>query len=123
LAAALLRAGQSRSEASDVLSEAHRLATKMDAVPLVREAEAMAGRYRLTVGGADDGDPLGRYGLTAREAEVLGLVAAGRSNKEIAEALFISTKTASVHVKHILAKLGVTSRVQAAAIAHRAGFG
>jgi DNA-binding NarL/FixJ family response regulator len=125
LAAALLRTGQSRAEAATVLAEAVASATRMDANPLVREATALAGRYRLSLGGgaASDGDPLGQYGLTAREAEVLGLVAAGRSNKEIAETLFISTKTASVHVTHILAKLGVTSRVQAAAIAHRAGLG
>ena len=60
-----------------------------------------------------------RLGLTAREFEVLRLVAAGRSNREIAGELFISAKTASVHVSNILAKLGVTSRGEAAATAHR----
>ena len=60
-----------------------------------------------------------RLGLTARELEVLRLVAAGRSNREIASELFISVKTASVHVSNILAKLGVTSRGEAAATAHR----
>jgi len=50
---------------------------------------------------------------------VLRLVADGRSNSQIAEALFISSKTASVHVSNILAKLGVASRVEAAAVAHR----
>lgn len=64
---------------------------------------------------------MARYGLTDREQEVLALVAAGRSNREIADALYISTKTASVHVTNILRKLGVTNRVQAAAIAHLAG--
>jgi DNA-binding CsgD family transcriptional regulator/tetratricopeptide (TPR) repeat protein len=59
-------------------------------------------------------------GLTSREAEVLRLVADGRTNGEIGHALFISTKTASVHVSNILAKLGVRSRTQAAAVAHRA---
>jgi len=49
------------------------------------------------------------------------LLAAGRSNPQIAEALFISPKTASVHVSNILAKLGVASRVEAAAVAHRLG--
>jgi DNA-binding NarL/FixJ family response regulator len=53
---------------------------------------------------------------------VLRLVAAGRSNQQIAEALFISRKTASVHVSHILAKLGVENRVEAAATAHRLGL-
>ncbi|MCU0283068.1 MAG: response regulator transcription factor [Candidatus Nanopelagicales bacterium] len=57
--------------------------------------------------------------LTPREREVLGLVAAGRSNGQIAEALFISVKTASVHVSNILAKLGVPSRTAAAAWAHQ----
>ena len=53
---------------------------------------------------------------------MLVLLAEGRSNKEVAAALFISEKTASVHVSHILAKLGVRSRVQAVAVAHRVGL-
>jgi DNA-binding NarL/FixJ family response regulator len=60
--------------------------------------------------------------LTPREVEVLRLVAEGRSNRQVAEALFISAKTASVHVSNILAKLGVSTRVEAAAIAHRSGL-
>ena len=66
-------------------------------------------------------DLLARFGLTAREREVLALLAAGRSNPEIGQALFISTKTASVHVSNILAKLGVSGRMEAAAVAHRLG--
>jgi len=66
-------------------------------------------------------DPLARFGLTEREREVLSLLAAGRSNPEIGQALFISTKTASVHVSNILAKLGVSGRMEAAAVAHRLG--
>jgi len=58
-------------------------------------------------------------GLTPREREVLALVADGRTNRQIAEALFISAKTASVHVSNILAKLGVANRAEAAAVAHR----
>jgi DNA-binding NarL/FixJ family response regulator len=65
-------------------------------------------------------DELARFGLTERERDVL--LAAGRSNPEIAQALFISAKTASVHVSNILAKLGVSGRVEAAAVAHRLGF-
>ena len=60
----------------------------------------------------------GGLGLTERELEVLRLVAAGRSNREIAGELFISPKTASVHVSNILGKLGVASRGEAAAKAH-----
>ena len=76
------------------------------AEPIDREGAALAS-YVTTLG------------LTRREAEVLALVAEGRSNGEIGQALFISTKTASVHVSSILAKLGVKSRTQAAAVAHR----
>ena len=64
-----------------------------------------------------------QYGLTARELEVLRLLAIGRTNREIAAELFISAKTASVHVSNIMSKLGVTSRVEAAAIAYRLGLG
>ena len=60
--------------------------------------------------------------LTARETEILGLVAQGRSNGEIARQLFISTKTVSVHVSNILAKLGAAGRTEAAAIARRDGL-
>jgi len=62
-------------------------------------------------------------GLTAREVEVLQLLATGQSNKEIGAELFIAAKTASVHVSNILAKLGASSRTEAAAIAHREGMG
>ena len=53
---------------------------------------------------------------------MLALVAEGRSNRQVADALFISAKTASVHVSNILAKLGVASRVEAAAVVHRLGL-
>ena len=61
-------------------------------------------------------------GLTDREREVLRLLAAGHSNKEIGTELFISPKTVSVHVSNILAKLRAASRTEAAAIAHREGL-
>ena len=61
-------------------------------------------------------------GLTPRQREVLALVADGRTNRQIAQALFISNKTASVHVSNILAKLGVANRGEAAAVAHRLGL-
>ena len=69
-----------------------------------------------------DGDPSagrsqGAYGLTRRELEVLAEVATGRTNREIAEALFISESTAGVHVSNILGKLGVSTRTEAARVA------
>lgn len=60
--------------------------------------------------------------LTAREHEVLELLALGRSNREIAAELFISVKTAGVHVSNILGKLGVASRGKAVAAARDLGF-
>jgi DNA-binding NarL/FixJ family response regulator len=63
------------------------------------------------------------YGLTAREREVLEGLAAGRTNQEIADALFISVKTASVHVSNILRKMEVPGRQEAGRIAHRLGLG
>ena len=77
---------------------------------------------------AADGDttkpaaPGDELGLTPREKEVLALVAEGRTNRQIADALFISDKTASVHVSSILAKLGVANRAEAAAAVHRLGL-
>ena len=67
-------------------------------------------------------DPLAPYGLTGRELTVLRLVAAGRTNAQIGAELFISPRTAGVHVTNILRKLGVANRVQAAALAERAGL-
>ena len=71
---------------------------------------------------ASDDPEVDRFGLTARELTVLSLVAEGHTNREIGASLFISEKTASVHVSRILAKLGVRSRVEAATAAHRLGM-
>jgi DNA-binding NarL/FixJ family response regulator len=79
-------------------------------VPLAGEGEAVADVTAVP------------FGLTARELEVLDLVAAGRTNRQIGERLFISEKTASVHVSRILAKLGARSRAQAAAMAGTVGL-
>jgi DNA-binding CsgD family transcriptional regulator len=92
---------------------------------------ARSGRWpggaRITLEGppaepAPTPSPVEQFGLTARELEVLRYVAAGRSNREIGDALFITPKTASVHISNILRKLQVTSRVQAATAAHRLGL-
>jgi DNA-binding NarL/FixJ family response regulator len=91
-------------------------------VPLRRELERLAERARLDVAPPDpgaSGEPADRLGLTPRETEVLALVSRGYTNREIAEELVISTRTAAVHVSHILGKLDAPNRVEAAAIAHR----
>ncbi|HKY68690.1 MAG TPA: response regulator transcription factor, partial [Acidimicrobiales bacterium] len=74
------------------------------------------------VPGAPAGTMAGDRALTPREREVLGLVAAGRTNRQIGEELFISQKTASVHVSRLLAKLGAATRGEAAAVARREGL-
>ena len=117
----------SRTDAAAALRAAHRVAIRVGATPLVSEIATLArlARIELDVAAAvPDGHPaLAGLGLTEREAEVLRLVAGGWTNQQIADALFIARKTASVHVSNILGKLGVDSRVEAAAIAHRLGFG
>ena len=109
-----------RPEAREVLTSAAKLAANLGAGLLTGRITALAQRAGLSTESPTDGNPLA--GLTARELEVLQLVADGKSNGEIGSALFISTKTASVHVSNILAKLGVNTRGEAAAIAHRRGL-
>jgi DNA-binding NarL/FixJ family response regulator len=70
---------------------------------------------------SDTGAPA-ELGLTHRELEVLRLLAEGRTNRQIGDELFITPKTASVHVSRILMKLGVANRAEAAAVAHRIGI-
>jgi len=122
LAYALWRAAASAADRDDVtarLRRAAELADRLGARPLRERVEASARRARVPLGGLAGGHSLG---LTPRELEVLGLVADGRSNREIAGELFISAKTVSVHVSNILAKLQVASRGEAAATAHRMGI-
>jgi len=113
--------GGDRDGAAQRLRRAAELAGQLGARPLGEEIAVLARSARLALGTGHDGGipaPPG-LGLTAREFEVLRLVTAGRSNPEIAAELFISAKTASVHVSNILGKLGVSSRGEAAAAAHR----
>jgi ATP/maltotriose-dependent transcriptional regulator MalT len=122
-----LLAGGERDTAAEALGRAADLTGRLGARPLDTEVKALARRARLhlppdAAATADAPAPADQLGLTPREAEVLTLVAAGRSNRQIAQALFISPKTASVHVSNILAKLGVATRVEAAAVAHRLGL-
>ena len=131
-----------RARAIEPLQTAWKAARRLGASPLVGRIEDLARRARLTetlaeaaeVAAHSDGAwedrgappvtaaPASRFGLSGREMEVLTLVAEGRSNGEIGEALFISPKTASVHVTHILNKLGVSSRIEAALFAARSGL-
>jgi DNA-binding NarL/FixJ family response regulator/tetratricopeptide (TPR) repeat protein len=121
LAEALLAAGR-RDDAQVAAKAAHAVAVRLGAEPLRAEVEALARRGRLDLGLDAPGPGAEAAGLTRRELEVLRLVAAGRSNGQIAETLFISRKTASVHVSNILGKLGVHTRTEAAAAAHRLGL-
>jgi DNA-binding NarL/FixJ family response regulator len=120
LAEALAEAGR-RDEAADQWQLAARTADDLHARPLRRVLDDLARRARIgTQEQRADGAVLAA--LTSREREVLRLIAAGRSNREIASVLFIAPKTASVHVSNILGKLGAASRTEAAAIAHREGL-
>jgi DNA-binding CsgD family transcriptional regulator/tetratricopeptide (TPR) repeat protein len=112
-----------RATAAGSLREAHATARRLGASPLRLEIERLARHARIELDESTEeaDDPGDRLGLTDREAEVIRLVAAGRSNQQIADALFITRKTASVHVSNILRKLGVSSRVDAAAVAQRLG--
>lgn len=98
-------------DVSELLAQARTTAEALGAAPLLAEISALGPRRASAAAG--------QVQLTPRELEVLALVAEGRSNGEVARQLFISTKTASVHVSNILAKLGASSRTEAAAIARR----
>ncbi len=129
LAAALLATGgdDERARATELLRLARTVAGHLGARPLADAVDLLAQRARLPLGRTAapaavpvaDTDPAEALGLTGRERDVLRLVAEGRTNRQVAEALFISPKTASVHVSNILAKLGVSGRGEAAALAHR----
>jgi DNA-binding CsgD family transcriptional regulator/tetratricopeptide (TPR) repeat protein len=116
------RAASARRPAAAELGAARTIAVELGAVPLLDEIDDLARRARL---GRDpgapaeqpsgDGDIVDDLGLSARERDVLALLARGYTNGQIGQELYISTKTASVHVSNILRKLGVTNRVEAAA--------
>jgi DNA-binding CsgD family transcriptional regulator/tetratricopeptide (TPR) repeat protein len=137
-AEAMLAAGSGRAGATARLAEARAIAESLGAAPLRDSIDGIARRARLTLpavpadgGPASAAQPSGiepntvatdPFRLTAREREVLALVAEGHTNKRIADALFISESTAGVHVSNILGKLGVATRTEAAAVAVRLGL-
>ena len=128
-AAEALVTGGDRAGAAVPLRAAARVATSTGAALIAGDIAALARRARIDLHEPDasavepDESPATRLGLTPRELEVLLLVAEGRTNRAIGETLFMSEKTASVHVSRILAKLAVGGRVEAAAVAHRLGLG
>ena len=127
---ALLHAGECQLAAGDrraaraTLAEARDVAHRLRAAPLTSRIAALAERARLGLQlDVVPSDVAVRVdGLTSREITVLRLVASGCSNPQIAQQLFISPKTAAVHVSHILAKLGLSSRTEAALFAQRIGL-
>jgi DNA-binding NarL/FixJ family response regulator len=127
-AEAVLASRGDRARAVEALTVANATANGLGAEPLLREIEALARRARIelsdepTTPPAPPGPRLDTLGLTPRELEVLRLLAAGYTDPQIGEALYISRKTASHHVSSVLAKLGVATRVEAAGIAHRVGL-
>jgi DNA-binding CsgD family transcriptional regulator len=125
-AEALIVGTGERTAAAAPLREAAATAATLRAPLLAAEVAGLARRARIALSHDDavarETPELDRFGLTEREHSVLALVAEGHTNREIGETLFISEKTASVHVSRILAKLGVRSRVEAATAAHRLGL-
>jgi DNA-binding CsgD family transcriptional regulator len=120
LAQALLAADDRRAAAEE-LQAAHAVAVRLGARPLREAVEALARRGRIELQGAGRIVETGAV-FTPREAEVLALLAQGRTNKQIGAALYISEKTASVHVSNILAKLDAGGRTEAVAIAAQRGL-
>jgi len=129
-AEAILGRHGSRSEAQPLLREAHWVASELRALPLIDRIENLARRGRIRLQAAAPDRKVRRamtaegvvVALTTREWEVLSLVAAGHTNREIGAELFISEKTASVHITNVMDKLGALSRYDAAASAARLGL-
>jgi DNA-binding CsgD family transcriptional regulator len=118
-----------REPAAAALRAAQARAVELGASPLVADIVFLARRGRIDLVGTERPPsaataipPADPYRLSPRECEVLELLVEGRTNRQIGAALFISEKTASVHVTHILNKLGVDGRVAAAGVAVRAGL-
>jgi DNA-binding CsgD family transcriptional regulator/tetratricopeptide (TPR) repeat protein len=117
---AVFSATGDRGQTGVLLAGAHRVAASLGAHPLRMLIETFARRARVDIGlPSIDRDA---HGLTPRERDVLACLSTGATNRQIAATLFISEKTASLHVSNIMRKLGVSNRGQAAALAHREGL-
>jgi DNA-binding CsgD family transcriptional regulator len=123
-AEALAIAGAPSRAIAEPLRRAHAVAVDCGIAPFRTEVEELARRARVDLPdqALDRRTAAERLGLTEREAEVLALLTEGRTNRQIGQELFITEKTASVHVSRILMKLGVSNRGEAAAAAHRVGL-
>jgi DNA-binding NarL/FixJ family response regulator len=117
-----LREPADRATAAEALRRAHHLATHHE--PLLTEVRALADRLRVAGLSVEEPLPVRERhdSLTGQEQRVLRLLARGQTNAQIAQELFISPKTASVHVSNILRKLGVANRAAAAGWAHSVGL-
>jgi DNA-binding CsgD family transcriptional regulator len=113
-ALALLEPGarHDRIKAAALLDESRQIALSLGLQPLASRIDEFRARYQARLG-------VKPAGLTTRELDVLRLISEGRTNKEIAQALFISTHTVAVHVARVLQKTGTSNRTEAAAFATR----
>jgi DNA-binding CsgD family transcriptional regulator len=136
-----LLSGGARSEGSEVLARAHAAAAAIGATALREDLERLAALGRVSlprppddgrsetedeirdpISAGDRARPRNPFDLTDRELQILPFLVAGQTNRQIGAAMFISPSTAGVHVSRILSKLGVTNRVEAAALALRTGL-
>ena len=117
-AEARLVAGGDRTAAVTALRTAHAELSRLGAAPLRAEAEALARRARVALAAPAERP----FDLTERELTVLEHLAAGQTNRQIANDLFLSTRTVDMHVRNLLSKVGAANRVEAANAAHRLGL-
>lgn len=126
LGEALVSDRSGRAEAKDVLAEARKTAGALGARPLLEAIEDRESRSRLRRPGADASSDVAAAAaaldLTPREHEILTWVTAGRTNREIADALYLSPRTVATHLSRVMRKLGVSTRTQVADAAHRLGL-
>ncbi len=123
--AVLREHGAGTDAAACCLRSGYTIALDTGAIPLQREIETLARYARIDLQGAPPSQenahpvPLALQALTRREREILNQLACGLTNRQIAERLYISPRTAAVHVSSVLHKLGVPDRIQAAHLARK----